>query len=291
MNARTIVKALRGSWHGNWGICCCPAHGDKTPSLTVKDGDAAVLVKCFAGCESRDIIDALRGIGLLDAAEQRDSYTYHPRHEPKAPEIDPKKAEAVIRLWRECEPIQGTVAETYLRHRGIGLEIPVSLRFHPELKHPTGQYFPALVAGFQGADRSMNAIHRTFLHPDGSDKADVGRDQQKLALGCMRGGAVRLGRAAETMGIAEGIETALSAMELFRVPVWAACGSRLSDVVLPAEVKRVVIFADNGAPGIEAAEKAEKALLEQGRRVAIRYPAARKDWNDAIKARKGTCNG
>jgi putative DNA primase/helicase len=88
------------------------------------------------------------------------------------------------------------------------------------------------------------------------------------------------------MGIAEGIETALSAMEVSKVTVWAACGSRLADIQLPAEVKRVVIFADNGAPGVEAAEKAKAALLEQGRRVAIAYPPVGKDWNDAIRSSK-----
>jgi putative DNA primase/helicase len=290
MNAHSITKALRGRWHGSYGMCCCPVHDDRSPSMSIKDGDDAVLVKCFSGCDNGDIINALRSLGMIDDAEPRDSYTYRPRHEPKPIEIDPRKAEAVIRLWKECEPIQGTIAETYLRTRGIGIEIPVSLRFHPELKHgPSGQCFPALVAGFQGADRGMNAVHRTFLRPDGSGKADV--EQQKMALGCMRGGAVRLGRAVETMGIAEGIETALSAMELFRVPVWAACGSRLSDIVLPPEVKRVVIFADAGAPGIEAAEKAQAVLLEQKRRVAIRYPTIGKDWNDTITARKAANHG
>jgi hypothetical protein len=290
MNAHSITKSLHGRWHGSYGMCRCPVHDDRSASMTIKDGDDTVLVKCFAGCDNGDIINALRSLGMVGALEPRDAY--RPRYETKPIEIDPRKAEAVLRLWKECEPIQGTVAETYLRNRGIGLEIPVSLRFHPELKHgPSGQYFPALVAGFQGADRGMNAVHRTFLRPDGSGKADVSKDQQKLALGCMRGGAVRLGRAVETMGIAEGVETALSAMELFRVPVWAACGSRLSDIQFPAEVKRVVIFADAGAPGIEAAEKAQAALLEQKRRVAIRYPTIGKDWNDTITARKGLNHG
>jgi putative DNA primase/helicase len=283
MNAQSITKALRGHWHGSYGMCRCPVHDDRDPSMSIKDGDDAVLVKCFSGCDNGDIIDALRSMGLVGDAEPRDSY--RPRYEPKPIEIDPEKAKTVIRIWRECELIQGTVAETYLRNRGIGLEIPVSLRFHPELRHaPSGQWFPALVAMFQGADRSHNAVHRIFLKHDGSGKADV--EQQKMTLGCMRGGAVRLGRALETMGIAEGIETALSAMEVSKVTVWAACGSRLADIQLPAEVKRVVIFADNGAPGVEAAEKAKAALLEQGRRVAIAYPPVGKDWNDAIRSSK-----
>jgi hypothetical protein len=285
MNARTIVKTLKGHWHGHYGVCRCPVHSDHSPSLTVADGHTSIVVKCFAGCGNGDIINALRDMGMIDDAEPRDPYRPARRIEPKPVDIDPRKAEAVLRIWREAEPIKGTVAEIYLRARGIGIDIPVSLRFHPALKHgPSGQHLPALVAGFQGAGRDLNAVHRTFLRPDGSGKADV--DQQKLALGCMHGGAVRLARAIETIGIAEGIETALSAMELFGIPTWAACGSRLADIQLPPEVKRVVIFADNGAPGIEAAEKAKQAQFEQNRRVAIRYPTIGKDWNDELQACK-----
>jgi putative DNA primase/helicase len=294
MNARQIVAALKGHWHGGYGQCRCPVHDDREPSLTVRDGDNAVLVKCFAGCEARDIIDALRRMGLVGEADP-DQEPYRPaawRNEPHIVEIDPEKTQAVHRIWRDAEPIQGTPATVYFRGRGIGLELPPSLRFHPGLKHgPTGRILPAVIAGVQGAGRSLNAVHRIYLRPDGSGKADVEKHQQKMTLGTMIGGAVRLACARETMGIAEGIETALSAMEMSGLPVWAACGSRLPDIALPPVVKRVVIFADNGEAGIEAAEKAKAALFAQNRCVAIRYPTIGKDWNDEIRARKGGGHG
>ena len=38
----------------------CPAHEDKTPSLSVKIGDNdCVILKCFAGCTTEEVVDAL----------------------------------------------------------------------------------------------------------------------------------------------------------------------------------------------------------------------------------------
>jgi hypothetical protein len=33
----------------------CPAHDDRTPSLSVSEGDRAILVKCWAGCRVEEI--------------------------------------------------------------------------------------------------------------------------------------------------------------------------------------------------------------------------------------------
>ena len=50
--AREIVRALGGRWHGGYGVCRCPAHDDRSPSLSVKDGhDGQLLAKCHAGCD------------------------------------------------------------------------------------------------------------------------------------------------------------------------------------------------------------------------------------------------
>lgn len=44
----------------NGYLCHCPAHNDSTPSLSVKEKDGKILVKCHAGCKFDDIIMALR---------------------------------------------------------------------------------------------------------------------------------------------------------------------------------------------------------------------------------------
>ena len=128
----------------------------------------------------------------------------------------------------------------------------------------------------------MIAIHRTFLQPGGRDKAQVNRP--KMALGKLGDGAVRLAPAEKALGLAEGIETALSAMQLFEIPVWAAlsCG-RFISVWIPDDVIEVQIFADRGDEGEQAAQKAKDHFLNMGKRVAIRRPPQGcSDWNDAL---------
>jgi len=46
-------------------ITCCPAHDDRSPSLSVSWGDSAVLIfHCHAGCTQERVIRALISLGL-----------------------------------------------------------------------------------------------------------------------------------------------------------------------------------------------------------------------------------
>jgi hypothetical protein len=49
---------------GKW-MACCPAHEDKTPSLAISETDDRVLIHCFAGCETEDVIATI-GLSLAD---------------------------------------------------------------------------------------------------------------------------------------------------------------------------------------------------------------------------------
>ena len=71
-------------------------------------------------------------------------------------------------------------------------------------------------------------------------------------------------------------------MELYGLPVWAACGSRMDAIAVPDDVERVVIFADNGTAGARGAERAATAHERPGRVVEIKPPVSPfKDWNGA----------
>lgn len=38
----------------------CPVHGDERPSLGLRElDDGQLLLHCYAGCETRDVLDAL----------------------------------------------------------------------------------------------------------------------------------------------------------------------------------------------------------------------------------------
>ena len=43
---------------------CCPAHPDKSPSLSISQKSDKVLLYCHSGCRQDDVIDALRSRGL-----------------------------------------------------------------------------------------------------------------------------------------------------------------------------------------------------------------------------------
>jgi hypothetical protein len=105
----------------------------------------------------------------------------------------------------------------------------------------------------------------------------------KMALGPVSRGAVCLAQAGSVLGIAEGVETGLSAMELFRLPVWCALGSNLARVVMPKVVRNVVIFADHGRVGEAAAAKARDTFREQQRKVSVRFSQSGSDFNDELR--------
>lgn len=51
-------RKVRETGHGTW-VACCPAHEDKSPSMTVRElPDGMVLVHCFAGCSIESICSA-----------------------------------------------------------------------------------------------------------------------------------------------------------------------------------------------------------------------------------------
>lgn len=288
MGAREIVTALGGRWHGHYGMARCPVHDDQKPSLKVRDQRNkrdAVDLHCFAGCDWHSVRDALIRLGLLQtrSSDRHDPQETSSRSASRGIKRRHKRtAEAARAIWRESKPAAKTDVEEYLLNRGIRLPLPASIRYHPGLKHrPSGLVFPALVAAIQAHDGALVAIHRTFLSPGRSRKADV--VPRKMALGAIGRGAVRLAPAGSVLGLAEGIETALSAMQLFYLPCWAALGSRLERVGLPEAARHVVLFADRGKAGENTARRAAAAFARDGRRATISLPDVPfGDWNDQL---------
>ena len=72
MTAETIAKALGGRKAGGGWMARCPAHDDREPSLSIRDGgDGKVLVHCHAGCDQGRVIAALRSRGFWNENAQR----------------------------------------------------------------------------------------------------------------------------------------------------------------------------------------------------------------------------
>ncbi|WP_240334415.1 toprim domain-containing protein, partial [Sphingobium estronivorans] len=129
--------------------------------------------------------------------------------------------------------------------------------------------------------RQIVAVHRTFFALNAPRIADDLTDS-RLMLGRPRQGAVMLAPATDMLGLAEGLETAISAMTLLDIPVWATLGSeRLHRIALPSRVTRLILLPDNDQAGQRAVAKALVAYEYPGRIIqTIWPPMGMNDWND-----------
>jgi putative DNA primase/helicase len=265
-------------------MCRCPAHEDSTPSLALRDGARGLIVKCFAGCSAADV---LAKIG--DPGAPPDPAVLARQHADD--ERAAARRTAIARdIWRTSTPAgEDSLVAIYLATRQILLPVPASLRMHgpfgPYGEHkPSGSRRPQMIAAVQHVERpGVVAVHRTYLAADGYGKASV--EPQRMILGPAHGGGVRLARVAETLLVAEGIETALSAMQATGLPAWAALSTAgLSALVLPPKVCTVIILADHDPAGQAAAQAAGSRWLSEGRRVKVALPPkAGTDFNDILR--------
>jgi len=281
-SARKIVEALGGTWSRSRGMCCCPAHADRTPSLSITLGKRAILVHCFAGCANEAVIAGMGKLGV------RISDLFDGRGGPIASEPREEVADRnALRLWREASILPGSPAARYLSARGITIASS-ELRFHARMPlGPKGavRFLPALVAAVRN-DTGILALHRTFIDAD-SDRLAM-FEQPKRALGSPGSGAVRLANPRSgRLGLAEGNESALSAMQLFEIPCWATLGNeRFGLVTIPESVRELHLFVDNDAGGLLAEERAREAYACEGRRIVTRRPErTNDDWNDVLMGR------
>ena len=208
------------------------------------------------------------------------------RNVPEAVRADPPAswdgAAAARRLWRRCRPLEGTLAEAYLRARGLTACRLPSLRFHPALAYRAAagwRRFPALVAAVSGPDGTLEGVQRTWLHPERPAKAPVA--QPRKALGRVHGHAVRfgaLGGDGATLLVGEGIETVLSL-----VAAAALSAGSLAAFVPPPGTARLLIAADRDAAGRRAAAGLEARAMAQGIAAVVLVPA-HGDFNDDLAA-------
>jgi putative DNA primase/helicase len=285
--AEFIARALGGRKAGGSWTARCPAHNDRTPSLSIRDvNDGKVLVRCHAGCDQELVIAALRARGLWTENSARPFLRPAPRVVIERPDQDdPKRSDFALAIWQSAQPANGTPVETYLASRGLNLPPPNSLRFHAGLKHPSGGSWPAMVALVtRGSDGMPLAIHRTFLARNGAGKAPV--DPQKMMFGPCRGGAVCLAASGDVLMVGEGIETCLAAIQATGHPAWAALStSGLRAFDLPRDVREVIVLADGDEPGEAAARDCALRWKWEGRRVRIARPPQGMDFNDLLMGR------
>ena len=301
------LEAVRRVGRG-W-IARCPAHPDRTPSLSVGVGaDGRVLLRCFAGC-ALDAILAAIGLEVSDlfpGEPDRWRWTRAPKLPAPRREPTPRPDDGVRRklegLWSKGIPLERPGAELgrrYLEVRGIKLgALPAwpLLRLHPGLPYREGGQalgtFPTLLAKVEHPTHGLVALHRTYLAPDGSGKAPV-PSPKKLTTptfpGATRGAGVRLlPVVGEEVAVAEGIETALAIAVATGLPAFAAVSAGgLEAWTPPRGAKAVLIGADGDEAGRKAAATLARRLLAMGVRVRLAVAEEGRDWLDLVKEEGG----
>ena len=249
--------------------------------------------------EHGDLLDVIReSCGLADFAdvvEEARTFLSLLRPEP-APATKKRpgtpapsgSAEAARRLVSMSQPISGTLVETYLRTRGItALHGTGNLRFHPRCyyrpdDHGPTETWPAMIAAVTDLRGTITGAHRTWLAPDGSDKAPI--DTQRKAMGDLLGHAVRFGIAGEVMAAGEGIESVLSARQAIPHMAMAAALSavHLAAILFPEALRRIYVVRDNDPAGDGARDNLVERANAAGIEAIVLSPVL-EDFNEDLR--------
>lgn len=273
----------------------CPVHGGSDGFRLFRDyaaNGAGVCNTCGSFGDGFRLLAWVKGYSIADAVAEVGRWlgghkdpAELSRRKPPAPvrAKDPVKAQARLNeVWKEAQELKGSAAEAYLAHRGIYAEnMPHSLRSHPGLPYWDGKArkmlgtFPCLLAPIRDKEGALVSIHRIFLTPEGQ-KAPVPAPKKMMeSPHDLSGSAIKLWPAGEVLGVAEGIETALAAHAITRIPVWSCVSAvLLEQVAVPGATRHVVVFADKDRSyrGQQAGEALAERLVGEGKTVEVLTP-------------------
>ena len=265
----------------------CPMCGGKDRfRFDDKDGQGTwICNQCGAG-DGWALLQTVLNIDFLEAVKQVARTVGHVEMTAQPDRPDP--AIRLREMWKASVPLNPQV-RNYLRARGLTLE-PGNIRYCEKCFDPdTCKEYPAMVAVVHNGEAKPVTMHRTYL--DGNKKADI-ESPKKLMPGIekLNNVSVRLFKIeGDTLGVAEGIETAIAATQLFNIPTWAAINSTLLTTWEPPEgCKKIVIFGDNDKnfTGHKASYILANKLFLKGFTVDVQIPDAPGDWNDVLLKHK-----
>ncbi|QGM97261.1 DUF7146 domain-containing protein [Methylocystis parvus] len=248
--------------------------------------------------EHGDLLDVIRGSArcadFAEALLEARSFLSLPKDDPsierrrsEAPTVT-RSIDSARRLLHMSQPIEGSLVERYLRHRGIaGLRNLDSLRSHPRCyyrpdKSSAVETWPAMIAVVTDFDGKVTGAHRTWLDPSGRDKAPIANPRR--AMGDICGKGVRFGASLDVMAAGEGIETVLSARSLLpSMPMIAALSAaHLAALLLPSALRRLYVLQDNDAAGRKATAQLTERAIADGIDAITLVPQLA-DFNDDLR--------
>ena len=301
---RGILMSMgMGEHHLTGRNVSCPICGGKDRFRWINDnGDGGgICNQCGGFADGAHLVAAWKGVEWKDANRMVDDILGNHRFEPDKPRpqmTDDDRRKLMLDTYRETVAVQpGDLVHAYLETRHVAERIyPGALRFGPRMRDGDGGVRPCMVAlvGVHGdmderGRQRFVTMHRTFLRPDGLGKAEMASPRKMMPGPVPDGACVMLSDwpGHGPIGIAEGIETAMSASALFDIPVWAALNATmLTKWLPPAGADEVVIFSDNDRSftGQCAAYTLAKTLRKAQPDLDLKIltpPTEDTDWADA----------
>ena len=243
--------------------------------------------QCGAG-DGYGLVQRVTGKSFLEVANQVREILGIKQNQKSFSDREADQREAMRRVWEAAhEPSEGGPLPLYLTRRLGAVWRSSSIREASGVWHPYERAkLPAMVSKVATVDGRVANLHLTFLTNDGH-KAPIEKAKLVMSGKLPDGCAVRLGPVQPTMGIAEGIESAMSASMLHSdMTVWAAINATMLTKWQPPEgVSRVVVFGDNDPnyTGHARSYALANRLAIAGFDVTVMIPTkVGADWNDVL---------
>lgn len=267
MSIHKVLELVNGNSSGGFGsfVGHCPIHGDKKKSLSIKDENGKILVKCHAGCRQEDLIKYFinNGISLSEKTSRN---------------TDSDKIKSAKLVWQDSVCLNGSdLASAYLKNRGLNIEnVPKSIKFNQNCycSDVPKKSLPALLAKIQDINGVFKGVQRIYLDENGS-KANI--DSPKKILGESSSYFVKLEGELnnDTIHLVEGVETGLAIYSVFKETIICSLSAKnLSRISTDKTVKTIHIWADldKSGTGEREARVAAEHFSSNGINVIIHLP-------------------
>lgn len=258
----------------------CPSCGKKNKyRCDDKNGTGSWVCVCGSG-NGWKILEIATSKDFKTLAGEIDSAFGNTFKGESAPKQTGSRLSAAMARVKSSQKIKGTNAQAYLNSRGI-------------YDMPTKGSFSSNGNMYSIATDSLGKpvySHETYL--DGDKKASVEITKKAISLvpenQYIDMAVIRLFEVTSTLGIAEGIETALSCKQIYKCNTWSTMNSGfMKKFRAPTGVSHLIIFADNdkNGTGLAAAFECGRANVlakNDVSRVTIRWPGDVEDFNDML---------